>query len=265
MNKEIRDVWNQGSDEWYKTHMSERKLGIIENNPERAFPREISALIKTYFPNLQGKCVCVPASGDNTAVFGFHLLGAKVTALDISERQLYNAKKIADRKGWDIEYICEDNMDFSQVKGDEFDLIYTSNGVHVWISDLVQMYKNFHRVLRSGGKYIMFELHPINRPLDDSDSQIKAVKPYEEIGPFKGAMNYHWRTQDIVNSVINAGFTIANMEEIHSHIGDLDACWYKTLDEAEADNNRKFDWKQNPFAVLPQWLGLGAVKKSHTG
>jgi SAM-dependent methyltransferase len=260
MNQKIRDEWNQNSDEWYRIYMSERELDIIENNPERAFPREIYALIKNNFPNLKGKRVCVPSSGDNTAVFGFHLLGAKVTSLDISERQLYNAKKIADKKGWDIEYICEDSMNFSKVKSDEFDLVYTSNGVHVWISDLVQMYRNFYRVLHTKGKYIMFELHPINRPLDDSDWQIKAVKPYEEVGPFREATNYHWRTQDIVNNIINAGFNLTNMEEFHSRIGDLDACWYRNLNEAEADNNIKFDWKQNPFAVLPQWLGLCGEK-----
>jgi SAM-dependent methyltransferase len=186
--------------------------------------------------------------------------GAKVTALDISERQIYNAKKIADSKGWDIEYICEDSMDFSKVKGDEFDLVYTSNGVHVWISDLVRMYKNFYRVLRTGGVYIMFELHPINRPLDESNFQIIARKPYEDIGPFHESSNYHWRTQDIINSIIKAGFSLINIEEFHSRIGDLDACWYKNLDDAEADNNRKFDWKKNPFAVLPQWLGLSAQK-----
>jgi hypothetical protein len=64
--------------------------------------------------DLEGKRVCVPASGDNTAVFAFHLLGARVTSTDISAEQLKNAQTIALEHGWGIEFICEDNKDNHQ-------------------------------------------------------------------------------------------------------------------------------------------------------
>ena len=62
-------------------------------NPAWAFPRPVYDMISEKFPNLQGKRVLVPSSGGNEAVYGFHLLGAKVTSADISERQIFNAKK----------------------------------------------------------------------------------------------------------------------------------------------------------------------------
>lgn len=260
LNNKIKDSWNQTSDDYYKQRISERVLDIIEKDPSRAFPNKVYSIIHNCFPDLRGKRVCVPSSGDNIAVFGFYLLGAKVTSADISERQIYNAQYIAMQKGWDIEFVCEDSMDFGQIKSSEYDFVYTSNGVHVWISDVLRMYRNFHRVLHDGGFYIMFETHPFIRPFDDSQPDITAKKPYEEIGPFDNVPNYGWRVQDIFNAAIDANFTIRHMEEFHPDIGDLESWWYKTLEEGEADNHRKFDWKQNPWAVLPQWISFCATK-----
>jgi len=269
MNKnyeKVRDEWNLESDEHYR-NKTELEINAIIKEPSRAFPKETFEMISRYFPNLKGKRVCVPSSGDNMAVFGFHLLGAEVTSLDIAERQLYNAKRISDENGWSgIEYIIEDSMDFGKIRSDEYDLIYTSNGVHVWISDLACMYRNFRRVLRKGGKYIMFELHPIMRPIDEKDNKIIIRKPYENIGPVfwdeDSAPNYHWRTQDIINAVIESGLALIRMEEFHASANDLSGhcCWYKNSKEAEADHYRKFDWKVNEFEVLPEWLGLCAEK-----
>jgi glutamyl-tRNA reductase len=57
----------------------------------RACPRNASQP----FDSFDGLHVLVPSSGDNGAVFAFHMLGASVTSADISERQLENAKKLA--------------------------------------------------------------------------------------------------------------------------------------------------------------------------
>ncbi|MCL2519218.1 MAG: class I SAM-dependent methyltransferase, partial [Oscillospiraceae bacterium] len=110
-------------------------------------------MIKKYLGdfNVKGKKVLVPSSGDNKAVFGFHLLGAQVTSCDLAENQLKNAKIIADKYNWDIEFICQDSMKLELIKDGEYDLVYTSNGAHIWIGDLLGMYTNFHRVLKDGG------------------------------------------------------------------------------------------------------------------
>ena len=80
-------------------------LDTIQNDPSQAFPAETFEMIKRVFPDLSGKRVLVASSGDNVAVFGFHLLGADVTSTDLSERQLENAAKLATARGWNIK-IC---------------------------------------------------------------------------------------------------------------------------------------------------------------
>jgi spore maturation protein CgeB len=65
--------------------------------------------------------------------------------------------------------------------------VYTSNGVHVWIDDLLSMYKNFYRILKNGGMNIFFETHPMKRPFDD---HIYEVKINKLLGVFKDSLNY---------------------------------------------------------------------------
>ena len=155
MSDKIKNYWNNTAStnsDWsyYQPDSTDRLQNINEiiEIPERAFPAAIYPLVKKYMGNLFGKKVCIPSSGDNLAAFGFHLLGAKVTSCDISENQINNAKSIADKYNWDIEFICQDSMNLEKIKDNKYDLVYTSNGVHVWINDLIGMYKNFNRILK---------------------------------------------------------------------------------------------------------------------
>lgn len=261
MNTLIKDDWNAGSDKWFKANASEIIIKKTIHDPMWVFPTPVRDMLKGAFQNLEGKRILVPSSGNNVAVFAFHLLGAKVTSSDFAENQLKNAKAIADRHGWDIEFVCDDSMELSKIQENEYDLVYTSNGVHVWISDLPRMYQSFNRILKNAGRYIMFELHPFNRPLTEDEKdlyRIKSAKPYEATGPLGQIPNYHWRIQDFVNAMIQSDFSIGEMVEFHSEKDVHDCWWYGTSEEADSDNMA--DWKINPWAALPQWMGFTAKK-----
>ena len=259
----IRKDWDDGSDAYFqRTYGSGDLLDILTETPERAFPEAMRPVIHSALPDLRGKRVCVPSSGDNVAAFGLHLLGARVTSVDLSARQIANAKAIAVARGWDIEFICDNSMELGKIGDGAFDLVYTSNGVHVWISNLTAMYRNFSRILKPGGHYIFFETHPAIRPFDDRTYDIKIKKDYEEIGPFGEVPTYGWRTQDFINAIISSGFAIREMREFHSTRSDLRSHNYLYVD----DNNKfnwpgdTYDWRNNPWAALPQGLGLCAQK-----
>ena len=262
MGGKIKTEWNDRSDGYYQDSMNDYPM-ILEN-PERAFPAAVLPLIKKYIGNLHGKKVCVPSSGDNVAVFGFYLLGAKVTSCDIAENQLKNAKILARKFNFSgIEFICQDSMKLDAINDGEYDLVYTSNGVHVWIDDLPIMYKNFNRILKKGGYNIFFETHPMIRPFDNYTYEVKIKKLYEDVGP-DDELTYGWRTQDFVNAVISAGFAIKEMQEFHSLPEDLEAHNYLRIREEHKDKYKwygdTFDWKVNPWAALPQALCLCSQK-----
>lgn len=187
MNELTRKAWNRWSDEHFKRGSAD--MDTIKSDPIRAFPRDIREMLKISVPDLKGKRVLVPSSGDNKAAFGFALLGAKVTSADIVEKQLENARQMADMNGFPaIEFRQADSMTLDGIPDGEFDLVYTSNGTHVWISDLARMYLSFYRVLKPGGAYIFFETHPFHRPFNEEaweqEGLIRFIKPYVSTGPF---------------------------------------------------------------------------------
>lgn len=264
MNNGVMSWWNNRSDEYYGG--IQKGLDDIFDRADRTFPIVVWDMIRHVFPDLRGKRVLVPSSGDNIAVFGFHLLGASVTSCDISERQLYNAKSVADRYGWNIEFIRQDSMELADIPDNTYDLVYTSNGVHVWIPDLPRMYGNFNRVLKSNGKYIMFETHPFCRPFDTGGTEIKVKKPYTETGPFVSEVKtgtiteFGWRIMDLFNAAFDNDFSITHMEEFSPGKDEYDNYFYSHHQEAKEDDYKRHDWKLNPWAALPQCIGFTAKK-----
>ncbi|MEK8130704.1 class I SAM-dependent methyltransferase [Paenibacillus filicis] len=265
-NSNLKEIWNNWSETWYQKYRTDQAISKIINNPESAFHHTTYAMIKHVCPDLHGKRICVPSSGDNHAVFAFHLLGASVTSIDISERQLENSAAIAQKHGWDIEFICDDTMELSKISSNEYDFVYTSNGVHVWIHDLCSMYQNIHRILKANGTYIMFEVHPFTRPFGDDTEKLTVVRPYDSIGPFiiEHVPRHTWRIQDLMNAVISSGLCIHHVEEMYAEDGSF---WIdESADEENTLSNEEFDrlcnWQLNPRAALPQWLSITAVKRT---
>ncbi|HBL84745.1 MAG: hypothetical protein A2Y17_01855 [Clostridiales bacterium GWF2_38_85] len=209
--KKVIEEWNETADsDWYMSDRTDEVITSIVNDPSTAFHRTTWEMIKAAFSDLKGKKICVPSSGDNKAVFAFAALGANVVSCDICERQLQHAQRIANKYNLDIEFIVQNTMELTDIKSGEFDFVYTSEGVHVWINDLPSMYKNIFRILKKGGMYINFEIHPFGRPFayDDEkpmDKKIVIRKTYDETGPFFNGIEHHWRMQDLLNAISSSG------------------------------------------------------------
>ena len=252
-NEAIRNTWNQwasGRDPNYQ-----QQVNRIIKNPQKAFPSKVWDSLCRHFPSFDDINVCVPSSGDNLAAFAFYLLGAKVTSCDISCKQIEKAEKIAQENNWSIDFKVLDSMDLSSLAADSFDLVYTSNGVFVWISDLYVMFAEFHRILKQDGSYIFFETHPFNRPFDDNDNRLKIVKHYNDIHITGKLSNYHWRVHDLVNYLVQSGFRLEYMDELLAEKDTIGATWWNL---SEWDN--KSDVLQNPYAALPQWISFCCKK-----
>lgn len=107
---------------------------------------------------------------------------------------------------------------------------------------------------------MFFETHPMTRPFDDSGPTVKIVKQYNDCGPFDddGLMTYHWRTQDYINALLTSDFAIIEMIEFNSSKEDFIKYDYMYNSEKERieDGYKMYDWHENPFAALPQCIGL---------
>ena len=254
---EVKEHWNKISDsEWYQSLRTDDRLSELYNNPETAFHPEMLSLMKKYIGNFTGKRILLPSSGDNHAAFAFALMGAKVTSADISERQLENAKSISDSWGLNIEYVCDNTMYLSKIDAAAYDLVYTSNGTLTWIGDLNEMYRNISRVLRDGGYSAMYDMHPFTRPFTmEAWKEPTVRKSYHDVFP-----DLHWKVQDIINSNVSAGLNIIEMAEMSA----LDASFWYTYDELKSLKSEEYatinDWKCNPMAAIPAWIGIVSQK-----
>lgn len=256
-----KNDWNNYAEKWDQLFHAEPILRPILSHPEKAFHKTIWELFQRYLPDFHGKKICVPSSGDNHAVFAFALLGAEVTSCDISEKQLEYAQKIAEREGIDqsIRFVCTDTMTLENIDNSEYDLVYTSNGVHVWLNDLSAMYRNIYRVLKPGGLNILYDIHPFMRPFDD---HVKMIKPYDNIGPFEDeyTVNFHWRVQDILNAILDSGIQLVHIEEVHDEKNYDHPFWVKAEEILQGvkfskdEVDRMYDWRMNPSIGLPNWL-----------
>ena len=96
-----RACWNSWADWWRKKADQRGIWQKCHRNPELVLsPGEMQFLSK-----VRGKEVCVLGSGDNEVVFALAGIGATVTSVDISEKQLEIAKERASILGLDISEI----------------------------------------------------------------------------------------------------------------------------------------------------------------
>lgn len=255
--KQVKDSWNETADSaWYQSLRTDEKITALVKEPANAFHPSVYKLINKCIPDLQGKKVLLPSSGDNHAAFAFALLGADVTSADISEKQLEYAQEIATRLNLSICFVCDDTTQLSNIEDNSFDLVYTSNGTHTWIADIVTMYTNIYRVLKPNGFSMMYDIHPFNRPFSGEPwKEPKIIKPYGETMPY-----CHWRVQDLVNAMIRAQLSIKEMEELQAVDSSF---WfsYEELIKQDAEKVAKINnWIHNPMAALPAWISILAQK-----
>ena len=105
------------------------------------------------------------------------------------------------------------------------------------------------------------------RPFDNTTYDVRIKKHYDDVNAYTNdkTPNYLWRTQDLVNAIATNGFIIKEMLEFNSRQEDLISHNYLYTDPDDFDEKNNwpgdtFDWKNNPWAALPQCLCLCSQK-----
>lgn len=88
--------------------------------------------------------------------------GARVTGLDFSPEAVRVAGALAEREGLDATFVCADVIDASEaLNGDMFDVVFSSWGVTIWLSDLAAWAASVERCVRPGGRFHLLDVHPV--------------------------------------------------------------------------------------------------------
>ncbi len=177
-------------------------------------------------PDLMGKTVLDLGCGFGSDCKYFAENGAeKVIGVDISKNMINLAKKNnSDEK---IEYI---NMSMSEISSlkDTFDLVYSSLAFH-YVENFEGLMNDIFHLLNRNGTLLFSQEHPIvTCSVDDSNYYIKdekgtpcsyVISDYSIPGKRKtfwyvdGVEKYHRTFSQIINTVINTGFTVEKAEE----------------------------------------------------
>ena len=183
---------------------------------------------QSWFPNLKDCEVLALACGGGQQGPVLAAVGARVTVLDNSPRQLDRDREVAKRDGLQMNYVEGDMMDLSVFQDAQFDFIFhpCSNS---FVPDVNKVWKEAYRVLKPGGTLISGIVNPIIYTLDfelekQGIAQLKYSIPYSDLTSITEAerirllgkdepISYGHTLDDQIGGQINAGFQIIGFYE----------------------------------------------------
>jgi SAM-dependent methyltransferase len=99
-------------------------------------------------------------------------LGATVTGVDLSDKAIESANKLAKETNALASFICCDIYDLPNHLNQKFDIIFTSYGAIPWLPDLDKWAKLISDFLKPNGKLIFVEFHPVVWMFDDNFEKV---------------------------------------------------------------------------------------------
>jgi len=140
---------DEGSNPYTQVISSEQIAAAVRGNWS-LYLSDIKPVPRDWFPILKGLRVLCLASGGGQQAPIFAALGAEVTLVDASPRQLAQDRFVAERDHLVIHLIEGDMADLSVCKDESFDLIFNPPSVD-FVPDVEPVWRECYRVLRAGG------------------------------------------------------------------------------------------------------------------
>ncbi len=158
-------------------------------------------------------------------------MGATVTGVDFVPDNIFYARKLAEDCGINnIQFIESDIMKLMDFHHDKYDIVFTSNGVLIWLPDKNKWAETIRHTLKDDGFFYIHDAHPFYYIFDEVEypkGNLIAKYPYfsnapdmcDTIGGYacesKTVKTYEWmyKISDIINSLSAAGLFIEYMHE----------------------------------------------------
>ncbi len=140
--------------------------------------------------------------------------GAKVTGVDFSEEAIKTAKSLNQQLKLNAEFICCNIYDLEKHLDKQFDIVFTSYGVLMWLPDLPKWASLVERYLKADGIFYIVEFHPFILTLEFETTEIKypyfhTKEPYHE----EGSGSYADRDADIKYDEYGWGHSLAEITQ----------------------------------------------------
>lgn len=159
------------------------------------------------------------------------VLGADVTVFDISEDNKKYALEVAEAANVHLNFEVCDILELNIEKyGNYFDVVFMEGGVLHYFHDINEFMCIMYNLLKAGGKMICSDFHPFTK-ISDILKLEQPTMSYFSTEIFEGEMAHahfwdekiraqmpkcsyrKYTISEIVNSVINCGFTLKKFDE----------------------------------------------------
>ncbi len=277
LHEENRLSWNAAT-EVHNSHKADQAKFLREGG-STLFPDEIELL-----GDITGKSLVHLQCNAGQDSLSLAKLGATVTGVDISDTAIEFAQKLSADSGIPATFYRSDVYDWLATTPEKFDIVFSSYGALVWLSDLETWAKGVALILKPGGKLVILEFHPLINVLDDDwvlkydyFNEGRAASFDSGIGDYvamSGAMlapsgylegvqnfanphpghEFNWTVSEIVTALLNAGLRLTTLRE------------YPYMNGARLLNNMRemADGRIFPpegISNLPLMLGITAEKR----
>ena len=191
---------------------------------------------RDWFPaSLTGADVLCLASGGGQQGPVLAAVGARVTVLDNSPRQLAQDRSVADRDGLDLTTVLGDMRDLGAFADASFDLILNPVS-NLFCPELASVWRESFRVLRPGGVLLAGFMNPdvFIFDADASDNRgelvVRHALPYSDLTHLTTAerarlwgleapVEYSHSLTEQIGGQLDAGFVITRFRERPHHAG----------------------------------------------
>ena len=248
MHDSNRRYWDGAAADWERLSDAGGLWQRCAREPDLGFAGGALELIREFGGDLSGKDVCVVGSGDNYAAFALSGMGANVTSIDISERRLEMASKRAERLDLPITFAQADAADLTPVGDAEFDLVFSSNGFFVWISDLHPVFSEILSYPASGRTLRLLRYPSVPAALERPDQdRSRPGSPIGRPGRSKamkttGSFEFHWTLAEILNPLTASGLILRRILESPAK----DSRYWQGRSYLPGTDESLLDWNENP-------------------
>ena len=167
--------------------------------------------------------------------------GAIVTGVDLSDRAIVAARKLAEECNVNVQFINSDVYNLVNVHKGEYDVVFSTYGTIGWLPDMDQWAGVVHKFLKPSGKLILIEFHPVVWMMSDDFQKIEygyfntgAIEEITE-GSYADdkaaiknpSISWNHPFSEVLGALIDRNLKITHLSEYDYSVYD---CFYNTVE-----------------------------------
>jgi SAM-dependent methyltransferase len=245
----VSDARTEGDAAWEAIADGWAEMMALKSGPAQSRELLLDDAHLRLLGDLSGTLVLDAGCGEGRFARKMRDLGAEVTAFDLSERMIANARKHEADSPLGIDYQLADMTDLSRWPDASFDVVLSYLSI-IDVEDYTAAINEIGRVLKPGGQFLFSIVHPCfappgatweprtpgTIPIWDKDKLYKKIDGYFparelrfKMWPTAPAMtvNYHRPITEYATTLRHAGFLMRDIdepvptEEVLKHRDDL--------------------------------------------